>query len=105
MQIVAMFQFAAMQQMGKLANPVSGEIDRDLAQAQASIDLLEMLQRKTAGNRSQAEDEFLGKVLFELRMNYVDEVERARASESEPPAAGSEEASPGDGQDAKESDS
>ena len=86
MQMVAMFQFAAMQQMGKLANPVSGEIERDLDQSRMSIDLLEMLQRKTQGNRSDAEEELLGKVLFELRMNYVDEVERAAKAGTETPS-------------------
>jgi len=30
LQLVAMFQYAAMQQMGKLPNPVSGKIERDL---------------------------------------------------------------------------
>jgi hypothetical protein len=76
MQIVATFQFAAMQQMGKLANPVSGEIERDLDQARMSIDIVRMLQRKTEGHRSPRESELLDKILFELQMNYVDEVRR-----------------------------
>lgn len=75
-QLVATFQFAAMQQMGKMANPVTGQIERDLDQARASIDLVQMLQRKTEGHRSTRESEFLDKVLFELQMNYVDEVRR-----------------------------
>jgi hypothetical protein len=75
-QLVATFQFAAMQQMGKVANPVSGEIERDLDQARTSIDIVQMLQRKTEGQRSAREGEFLDKVLFELQMNYVDEVKR-----------------------------
>lgn len=73
LQLVTMFQFAAMQQMGKIANPVTNEIERNLAQARASIDLLEMLQRKTEGNRTESEEQLLKKVLFELQMNYVDE--------------------------------
>lgn len=80
-QLVATFQFAAMQQMGKIANPVSGEIERDLDQARASIDVVEMLQRKTEGHRSARESEFVDKVLFELRMNYVDEVKRSDAEQ------------------------
>ena len=93
MQVVAMFQFAAMQQMGKLTNPVSGEMEQDLEQARVSIDLLEMLQRKTQGNRTDAEEELLGKILFELRMNYVDEVERvAKAGSDESSENGETEA-------------
>jgi hypothetical protein len=73
LHLVAMFQFAAMQQMGKLPNPVTGKIERDLAQASVSIDMLEMLQARTQSHRSVRESEYLDKVLFELRMNYVDE--------------------------------
>jgi Domain of unknown function (DUF1844) len=73
LQLVAMFQFAAMQQMGKLPSPVTGQIERDLAQAKVSIDMLEMLQARTESHRSMRESEYLDKVLFELRMNYVDE--------------------------------
>ena len=79
MQLVAMFQFAAMQQMGKLPNPATGKIERDLEQARLSIDMVEMLQARTAASRSARETEFVDKVLFELRMNYIDESKRAAA--------------------------
>lgn len=82
LQLVAMFQYAAMQQMGKIANPVNGKIERNLDQARMSIDMIRMLQRRTAGSRSKAEDDFFDKVLFELQMNYVDE---ARRGDSEAP--------------------
>jgi hypothetical protein len=91
LSLVAMFQMAAMQQMGKLANPISNEIERDLQQAKATIDVLEMLNRKTEGNRGSREDELLEKVLFELRMNYVDETNR--------PESDSPSDSPDDGPD------
>lgn len=74
---VAMFQAAAMQQLGKILDPMSGEIAKDLAQAKLSIDILEVLKEKTKGNLSSMEEEFLDKVLFELHMNYVDEVKAA----------------------------
>jgi hypothetical protein len=100
-QLVAMFQMAAMQAMGKLVNPVTNEVERDLEQARGSIDMLEMLQRRTEGNRSDAETEMLEKVLFELRMNFVDESARDDAepddeadeagSGPDPEAGGSEE--------------
>ena len=71
-----MFQVAALQQMGKLANPVTNKIERDLQQAKASIDIVEMLQERTKGNLSERETEYLDKILFELHMNYVDEAEK-----------------------------
>ena len=76
LQLVAMFQYAAMQQMGKLPSPVTGKIERDLDQARMSIDMIEMLHNRTQASRSARESEYLDKVLFELRMNFVDESKR-----------------------------
>lgn len=98
-QVVAMFQYAAMQQMGKIANPLSGKIERDLAQARVSIDIVEMLHDRTQGRRSREESEFLDKVLFELRMNYIDEVHRDERSAGGAPGGAPENAPPGDAPD------
>lgn len=81
--LVAMFQTAAMQQMGKLINPVTGKVERDLEQARFSIDILGMLQEKTKGNLTDEERRFLDHVLFELRLNYVDEVEKEKKEKKE----------------------
>jgi Domain of unknown function (DUF1844) len=94
-QLVAMFQFAAMQQMGKIANPVTGNIERDLEQARLSIDMIEMLEARTRADRTPGEAEILDKVLFELRMNYVDECKRA-AAEHPGEAAGPTGPGPGE---------
>jgi hypothetical protein len=83
LQLIAMFQMAAMQQLGKLPNPVTNEVERDLQQAKASIDVLETIKSKTEGNLIEAEAEFLDKVLFELRMNYVDEANRESKKDDE----------------------
>ena len=74
LQLVLMFQTAALQQMGKLMNPLTHKAEKDLNQAKFSIDILGMLQEKTQGNLSPEEKNFLDHVLFELRMNYLDEV-------------------------------
>ena len=75
-QIVIMFQGAAMQQLGKVKNPVSDKIERDLDQARNTIDILGMLEVKTKGNLTTQEDQFLQLVLSEIRLNYVDEVKK-----------------------------
>lgn len=75
-QLVLMFQTAAFQQMGKLENPITKKVERDLDQAKFSIDMLEMIQQKTKNNLSENEKKFLEHILFELRMNYVDEVNK-----------------------------
>ena len=88
------FQGAAMQQMGKVPNPFTNEIERDLTQAKLSIDMLEMLEERTAGNLTGEETRFLKHVLTELRLNYVAEVEEDRKAGKEPEQAG---AAPGSG--------
>jgi len=75
-QLVLMFQTTAFQQMGKLENPITKKVERDLDQAKFSIDMLEMIQQKTKNNLSENEKKFLDHILFELRMNYVDEVNK-----------------------------
>lgn len=76
MQLVFMFQTAAMQQMGKVINPLTKKIEKDLSQAKFSVDMLGMIEEKTKGNLSDEEKKILDHILFELRMNYVDEVEK-----------------------------
>ena len=75
-QLVFTLQAGAMQQMGKVASPLSGKVERDLNLAKATIDMLDMLQRKTEGNLSDDEKKLLEHVLYELRINYVDEVKK-----------------------------
>jgi hypothetical protein len=75
-QLVLTFQAAAMQQMGKVQNPITQKVERNLEQAKFSIDMLEMIENRTKGNLSENEGKFLEHALFELRMNYVDEAKR-----------------------------
>ena len=77
-QLTLMFQTAALQQMGKLKNPITDTIERDLSQAQISIDMLEMLHKKMKGNLSAEEERMLSAVLQELKLNYVDEVSKSQ---------------------------
>jgi len=72
-QLVLSLQAGAMVQMGKIASPMTGKIERDLDQARATIDLLDMLERKTKGNLSGDEQNLLERILYELRLNFVDE--------------------------------
>jgi hypothetical protein len=72
-QLIFMFQTAALQQMGKIKNPMTDKIERDLQQAQISIDILDMLHAKMKGNLAPAEEKMFSGVLQELRLNYVDE--------------------------------
>lgn len=73
MQIVLSLQAAAMQYMGKVLNPMTAKIERDLIMAQNSIDMLTMLEKKTKNNLSEEEEKMIEHVLYELRLNFVDE--------------------------------
>jgi hypothetical protein len=76
LQLVSMFQIAALQQLGKLPSPLTGHTERDLDQAKVSVDMLGMIEARTKGNLTEREKEFLGKALFESRMNYLDELKK-----------------------------
>ena len=82
MQLVMMFQGMAMQQLGKVMNPMTQKVERDLGQAKNFIDLLAMLEEKTKGNLGEGEQKLLQQALFDLRMNYVDEVKKGEAAEA-----------------------
>jgi cell division septation protein DedD len=76
MQLVFTFQAAAWQQMGKIKNPLTDKIEKDLNQARFSIDILEMIRTKTKGNLSDDERRFIEKVLSELQLNFVAELDK-----------------------------
>ena len=73
-QLVSMFQAAALQQMGKLKNPATDKVEKDMQQAQLSIDLIDMLKEKTKGNLGPDEEKFIAAILQDLKLNYVDEL-------------------------------
>ena len=75
-RLVLMLHAAAMQYLGKIKNPVTDRIERDLGAAQGMIDTLEMLEERTKGNLSHDEARMLSGMLQELRLNYVDEVQK-----------------------------
>ena len=73
MQLIIMFHSLTMHQLGKVKNPVTDKVERDLVAAQGTIDMLDMLKEKTKGNLAPDEDRFLTTLLQEVKLNYVDE--------------------------------
>lgn len=95
MQLIMQQQQWAMISMGKLKNPMSDKIERNLEMAKYAIDTLDMLATKTKGNLGEYEDKFVSEVLRELKLNYVDEVEKNKKEKPDSPAtAGGEEKPP-----------
>ena len=83
MQLVMMFQGMAMQNLGKVMNPVTNKVERHLDQAKNMIDLLGMLETKTKNNLNDNEKRLLDHALYELRMNYIDEMKKGHAPAAE----------------------
>jgi len=83
---------AGMAQLGKLANPITGKVERDLEQAQSSIAMLEMLKKKTEGNLDTDETTVLDTVLTNLRLNFVDEATKDDLSKGQETEKDKEEA-------------
>ncbi len=92
MQLVVMFHSLTMHQLGKIKNPVTDKIERNLPSAQGTIDMLEMLKEKTKGNLDSNEDRFLSELLKELKLNYVDEAGKPDPTPSPQPEEGSPKA-------------
>ncbi len=69
--LVNSFAMQAMIMMGVIANPMTGEAEKDLDAARHYIDLLTMLEGKTKGNLNQEEADVLSLTLHDLRMAFV----------------------------------
>ena len=63
----------AMIAVGKLENPVTRKIEKNLEQARFLIDTLGILKEKTKNNLTTDEEKLLDEALYSLRMIYVEE--------------------------------
>ena len=60
-------------QFGDLPDPATGEpAEANVAAAGHLVDVIGMLQEKTAGNLSPTESKLLDDLLYELRMRFVE---------------------------------
>src|SRR5690606_38332777 len=59
---------------GDAPNPETGKLEKNLVLARETIDVLSMLQEKTKGNLTPEEERFLGSLLYDLPLRYVEAV-------------------------------
>ncbi|OIN98859.1 hypothetical protein AUJ66_00100 [Candidatus Desantisbacteria bacterium CG1_02_38_46] len=81
MSLVYSISQAAMMQLGKISNPMTGKTEKNIVQAKASIDMLDMLKDKTRGNLTKTEEKMLLTTLSNLYLNYSDEVSKEPSAE------------------------
>jgi hypothetical protein len=68
---------SALVHLGDAPDPSGGAPKPDPLMAKQTIDLLAVLQEKTAGNLTGQEERLLDQVLYDLRMRYVEVVQKA----------------------------
>lgn len=71
-------------QLGKMKNPASDKIEKNLEAASMSIDMLTMIQDKTKNNLDEYESKLLEQSLNDLRMNFVFEKNQESENEEKP---------------------
>jgi hypothetical protein len=66
-----MLASSALVHLGEAPDPMTRKVQRDLAQAQYTIDLLILLREKTEGNRTPEETQLLDEIIRDLQMRFV----------------------------------
>jgi len=67
--------------LGKIKHPITDKLERNVPAAGMIIDMLDMLNRKTAGNRTEGEDRLLLDSLQQLKLNYIAEANKPEEPE------------------------
>lgn len=62
---------SALIHMGDIPDPQSRQRIYDIQSAKQTIDILELLKKKTEGNLDAEETQLLDDVIYDLRMKYV----------------------------------
>ncbi len=76
MQLIMGLQSSAWMLLGKVANPVTGKVEKNLEAAKATIDTLMMIKEKTKGNLTKVEEDYLNNTINQLQLNYVEEKDK-----------------------------
>ncbi|HBQ60055.1 MAG TPA: DUF1844 domain-containing protein [Balneolaceae bacterium] len=82
MMLIQQHQQIAMMGLGKIQNPATQEMEKDLSSAKYAIDTLGMLKKYTKGNLSNEASGYLEQTLTNLRLNYAEESKKAKDSGS-----------------------
>ena len=84
-QLISSLVHSAWVYLGKIKNPMNDKLEKNVEQASVQIDMLDMLFKRMTGNMSEEEDKYLGHVIRELKMNFVEEKNKPEESDSSEP--------------------
>ncbi len=76
MQLVMGLQSSAWMLLGKVANPVTGKVEKNIEAVKATVDTLIMIKEKTKGNLTKVEEEYINNAISQLQLNYVEEKDK-----------------------------
>ncbi len=71
--VVQMFQLEGMVALGKMLNPATNQITKNLDHAKYVIDILDILAEKTSGNLTDDEKKFRDHSVSTLKLNFLEE--------------------------------
>jgi len=69
---------AALFHLGLIPNPTTKQTERNMPVAKHTIDTIAMFEDKTKGNLSKEEEKLLEILLDDLRLKYVDEINKEK---------------------------
>jgi len=69
--LFVMFASSALIALGESPDPLTGQVQTNLAQASEAIDILTLLREKTEGNRSPEETRLLEQLIYDLQLRFV----------------------------------
>ena len=81
-QLISSLVHSAWVYLGKIKNPMNDKLEKNVDQASVQIDMLDMLFKRMTGNLSEEEDKYLGHIIRELKMNFVEENNKPEESDS-----------------------
>ena len=81
-QLISSLVHSAWVYLGKIKNPMNDKLEKNVEQASVQIDMLDMLFKRMTGNMSEEEVKYLGHVIRELKMNFVEEKNKPEEPDS-----------------------
>jgi len=83
LMLISMLATQATISLGGMADPITGKATVDFDQARHMIDLLQVIEDKTQGNRTPQESALLTRLLSELRLSYLALKEESAAASTQ----------------------